>query len=90
MNSVTIDLGKIATETQQDCDTKSPLQSFEIPKMQNQRGPLDDVIDFVNEIPLLTRYTLFLTLSLSLSLQFGLVSGQQLVLLWDPLKKLQV
>ncbi len=54
-------------------------------KRMAERGPLDDVSDFVNGIPPLTRYTVFTTLALSLSLQFGLVSPQQVILQLKPI-----
>lgn len=50
-----------------------------------ERGPLDDVQDFINGIPPLTRYVVFTTLALSLSLQFGLVSPKQLMLDLRPI-----
>ena len=51
---------------------------------------LEDIRGFVLSIPTITRYLTFGTLAFSLGLQFGLCRIQQIVLLADPLKKLEV
>jgi hypothetical protein len=56
-----------------------------MPAINHERGFLTEFEDFINTIPPITRSVLALTLALSLSLQFGVISPMQVVLLQKPL-----